>query len=167
MVFFLHALRFTDMYTQRIPDHQFGFRNKHSTIQQVHRLCHTIYTAFEAKQYCTSAFLDVSQAFDNVWHDGLLYKIKHILPLYFDPILSICLRYWHSYSIMAEAQLLAELTETKVELQRLKERISVGTPTIHKDLSLISLVLKWSGSEMGILLEEFLSSIESSGRMGS
>jgi len=68
---------------------------------------------------------------------------------------------------MAEAQLLAELTETKVELQRLKERISVGTPTIHKDLSLISLVLKWSGSEMGILLEEFLSSIESSGRMGS
>ena len=28
-------------YTQRVPDHQFGFRHKHSTIQQVHRLCHT------------------------------------------------------------------------------------------------------------------------------
>ena len=26
----------------------------------------------------------LSQAFDKVWHDGLLYKIKHILPLYFD-----------------------------------------------------------------------------------
>ena len=34
---------------------------------------------------------------------------------------------------MAEAQLLAELTQTKAELDRLKERISVGTPTIHKD----------------------------------
>lgn len=70
-------------YTQSIPDHQFGFRRKHSTIQQVHRLCHTIYTAFEAKQYCTSVFLDISQAFDKVWHDGLLYKVKHILPLYY------------------------------------------------------------------------------------
>jgi hypothetical protein len=36
-----------DGYTQRIPDHQFGFRHKHSTIQQVHRLCHTIHTAFK------------------------------------------------------------------------------------------------------------------------
>jgi len=68
---------------------------------------------------------------------------------------------------MIEGQLQAELTETKAELQRLKERISVGTPTNHKYLSLISLVPKWSGSETGIPLEEFLSRIESSGRMGS
>ena len=38
---------------------------------------------------------------------------------------------------MAKAQLQAKLTETKAESERLKERISVGTPTIHKDLSLI------------------------------
>ena len=75
-------------YTQRLPDNQFRFRHKHSTIQQMHRLCHTIYTAFEAKQYCTSAFLDVSQAFDKVWHDGLLYKIMHTLPLYYNLIRS-------------------------------------------------------------------------------
>ena len=72
------------MYTQKTPNHQFGFRNKHSTIQQIHCLCHTIYTAFEAKQYCTIAFLDISQAFDRVWHDGLQYKIKHILPPYYN-----------------------------------------------------------------------------------
>ena len=40
------------------------------------------------------------------------------------------------------------------------------TPTVHKDLSLISLIPKWSGSETGIPLEEFLSSIERSSRMG-
>jgi len=67
---------------------------------------------------------------------------------------------------MAEAQLRHELAETKAELQRLKGRISVGKPTVHKDLSLISLIPKWSGSETGIALEEFLSSIESSGRLG-
>ena len=66
---------------------------------------------------------------------------------------------------MAEAQLRAELAKTKAELQRLKERTSVGTPTIHKDPSLISLIPKWSGSETGNPLEEFLSSIESSVRM--
>jgi hypothetical protein len=33
----------------------------------------------ENQQYCTAAFLDVSQAFDKVWHPGLLFKIKRIL----------------------------------------------------------------------------------------
>jgi hypothetical protein len=32
------------------------------------------------RQFCTAAFLDFSQAFDKVWHPGLLYKIKQILP---------------------------------------------------------------------------------------
>jgi hypothetical protein len=29
-------------------------------------------------KYCTAAFLDISQAFDKVWHEGLLCKIKTI-----------------------------------------------------------------------------------------
>jgi hypothetical protein len=33
----------------------------------------------ENQQYRTDAFLDVSQAFDKVWHPGLLFKIKRIL----------------------------------------------------------------------------------------
>ena len=58
-----------------IPDHQFGFRIGHGTIEQVHRLVEEINLAFERKKYCTTAFLDISQAFDRVWHEGLLYKI--------------------------------------------------------------------------------------------
>lgn len=29
---------------------------------------------------CSAAFLDISQAFDKVWHNGLLYKLKRHLP---------------------------------------------------------------------------------------
>jgi hypothetical protein len=58
---------------------------------------------------------------------------------------------------MAEARLQAELAETKVEMQWLRERVSIGTPTVHKDLSLICLVPKWSVSETGVPLEDFFS----------
>jgi hypothetical protein len=34
----------------------------------------------EANQYCTAAFLDISQAFDKVWYEGLLYKLKTLFP---------------------------------------------------------------------------------------
>jgi hypothetical protein len=37
--------------------------------------------ALETKQYCSAAFLDISQAFDKVWHTGLLYKLRLALPL--------------------------------------------------------------------------------------
>jgi hypothetical protein len=33
----------------------------------------------EEQQYCSAVFLDVSQAFDKVWHPGLLFKIKQTL----------------------------------------------------------------------------------------
>jgi hypothetical protein len=39
-----------------------------------------INAALESKQYCSAAFLDISQAFDRVWHIGLLYKLRHSLP---------------------------------------------------------------------------------------
>ena len=62
-----------------IPQHQFGFRQAHSTVQQCHRLTDIINKALENHRYCTAAFLDVSQAFDKVWHPGLLLKIKQTL----------------------------------------------------------------------------------------
>jgi hypothetical protein len=49
-----------------IPSHQFGFRPKHGTIQQVHRIIHRINNDLENKHYCTAAFLDINQAFDKV-----------------------------------------------------------------------------------------------------
>ena len=66
--------------TNILPNHQFGFREKHSTIDQVHRITSTIENALEEKQVCSTIFLDVAQAFDKVWHEGLIYKLNKILP---------------------------------------------------------------------------------------
>lgn len=64
-----------------IPDHQYGFRQQHGTTEQVHRLVNEIDKAFETKKFCTVAFLDITQAFDRVWHDELLYMIKKLSQL--------------------------------------------------------------------------------------
>jgi hypothetical protein len=57
----------------------------HSTIQQIQRVTNIINKALEDRKYCAAVFLDVSQAFDRLWHSGLLYKIKQLLPPpYFD-----------------------------------------------------------------------------------
>lgn len=63
-----------------IPDFQFGFRGGHSTIEQIHRVVGQISEAMESQKYCTSVFLDVRQAFDRVWHRGLIWKIRSIFP---------------------------------------------------------------------------------------
>jgi hypothetical protein len=61
-----------------IPDHQFGFREGHSTIQRTHRIVNKI-ISLEGK-HCIAGFLNVAQAFYKVWHTGLLYKIKNTVP---------------------------------------------------------------------------------------
>jgi len=63
-----------------IPNHQFGFRSKHATIEQIHRIVKRINNDIEPDRYCTAVFLDVTQASDKIWHQGLLYKIKNNFP---------------------------------------------------------------------------------------
>jgi hypothetical protein len=46
------------------PYHQFGFTERHSTIEETHRIVQRINEACEDKQYCSAAFLDTSQAFE-------------------------------------------------------------------------------------------------------
>lgn len=88
-----------------IPNSQFGFRAKHSSVHQIHRLTDKISSSFEMKKFCPGVFLDVAQAFDRVWHDGLLYKLKLFLPAPYYLIIrsylenrSYKIRYGSSYS---------------------------------------------------------------------
>jgi hypothetical protein len=39
-----------------VPSHQFGFKQRHSTIEQTHRIVRRINQALENKQYCPAAF---------------------------------------------------------------------------------------------------------------
>ena len=81
-----------------IPAHQFGFREKHGTIEQVNRITSEVRTAFEHREYCSAIFLDVSQAFDRVWLDGLMHKIKTTLPVYTHKLLESYL-YYRVYAV--------------------------------------------------------------------
>ena len=62
-----------------LPDTQFGFRASHSCVQQLHRVVDTILDAFENKEVCHGVFLDTEKAFDRVWIQGLLVKLKPVL----------------------------------------------------------------------------------------
>jgi len=53
-----------------IPNHQFGFRNNHSNIEQMHRIVKRMNNDMETDRYCTVFFLNVSQAFDKICHQG-------------------------------------------------------------------------------------------------
>jgi len=70
-----------------IPDHQFGFRHQHSTIDQVHQITNIIEQSLEEKKVCLTIFLDVAQAFDKVWREGLNHKLKLLLPVQYSRIL--------------------------------------------------------------------------------
>jgi hypothetical protein len=46
-----------------------------------HRLIRMINQAFDSKQYCSAAFLDIIQAFDKVWHiTYILIQVKNTSP---------------------------------------------------------------------------------------
>jgi hypothetical protein len=80
-----------------IPDHQFGFRERHSTIEQTHRIVKRINEALENKQYyCSAAFLDISQALSEVRHTGLLHKLRLFLSLNYFILLKSYLHSRHS-----------------------------------------------------------------------
>jgi hypothetical protein len=60
---------------------QAGFRSSHSTIDQIYILSRHIHDAVasippHASASFPVAFLDLSKAFDRVWHDGLLFKLQ-------------------------------------------------------------------------------------------
>ncbi|CAB4015541.1 Hypothetical predicted protein, partial [Paramuricea clavata] len=57
---------------------QSGFRPGDSTVNQLLYFVHQIYCAFEAGKEVRVVFLDISKAFDRVWHAGLLKKLEAI-----------------------------------------------------------------------------------------
>ena len=61
-------------------ENQSGFRPSESCEYQILSIVHEIYTSFDCNPPLDvkAVFLDISKAFAEVWHDGLIYKIKLI-----------------------------------------------------------------------------------------
>lgn len=66
-----------------LPPIQFGFREGYSAVQQLQRISEMIERGYENKEFTTVIFLDIAQAFDRVWLEGLKYKLLKLkLPQY-------------------------------------------------------------------------------------
>ena len=61
-----------------ISKNQSGFRPGDSTTNQLLYLVNEIHEAFENPKTLDvrAVFLDISKAFDKVWHDGLIFKLR-------------------------------------------------------------------------------------------
>jgi hypothetical protein len=96
---------FVNMSQSVLPNHQFGLTQRHcNRTDSSNRK--RISEALENKQYCSAAFPHISQAFDNVWLTGLLYKLRRSLPLYYSLILK---SYSHSRHFLVKVE--TEYTE--------------------------------------------------------
>ena len=58
-----------------INKYQSGFRQNKSTDDHLFRLSQSVMESFNRGEHVVAAFLDIEKAFDNVWHNGLRYKI--------------------------------------------------------------------------------------------
>ena len=58
-----------------VNKHQSGFRRAKSTDDHLCRLFQSIMESFNREEHVVTAFRDVEKASDNVWHNGLRYKI--------------------------------------------------------------------------------------------
>ena len=56
------------------PNHP-GFKQGDSCINQLLSITHDIYQSLDQGYEVRGVFLDISKAFDKVWHKGLIYKL--------------------------------------------------------------------------------------------
>ena len=59
-----------------IAANQSGFKPGDSCINQLIAITDEIYQSFDAGCEVRGVFLDISKAFDKVWHEGLIFKLK-------------------------------------------------------------------------------------------
>ena len=58
------------------PKQQSGFKSGDSCINQLLAITHNIHKSLDQGYEVRGVFLDISKAFDRVWHEGLIFKLK-------------------------------------------------------------------------------------------
>ena len=59
-----------------ISKNKSGFQPGDSCINQLLSITHEIFTSFDNRLKVRSVFLDISKAFDKVWQEGFIFKLK-------------------------------------------------------------------------------------------
>ena len=59
-----------------ISENQSGFKPGDSCINQLLAITHEIFSSFDDNYEVRGVFLDISKAFDKVWHEGIIRKLK-------------------------------------------------------------------------------------------
>ena len=59
-----------------LSPNQSGFRSGDSCINQLLSINHETLNAFDKGLEVSGIFLDISKAFDKVWHNGLIFKLR-------------------------------------------------------------------------------------------
>ena len=59
-----------------ISPNQTGFKPGDSCTNQVISIMHEMYQSFDDGFEVRGDFLDISKAFDKLWYDGFIYKLK-------------------------------------------------------------------------------------------
>ena len=59
-----------------ITENQSGFKREDSSINQLLSITHDIYKSLDDGFEVKGVLLDISKAFDKVWHEGLIHKLK-------------------------------------------------------------------------------------------
>ena len=59
-----------------LVSNQSGFKPGNSCINQLLSITHEIYSSFDDGYEVRSVFLNISKAFDKVWHEGIIFKLK-------------------------------------------------------------------------------------------
>ena len=110
---------------------QSGFRPADSCVNQLLPITHEIYKSFwcQSLTWSKRCSLDVSKAFDRIWHDNLLHKLK---------LLGICGRYYNliqSFSSNRHQRVL--LNGQSSNWSRYSRKLNFGPatlPCLHYDL---------------------------------
>ena len=61
-----------------LTDKNSGFKKNDSTVYQLTHIVNNIYNELDNKNDVCVVFLDITKAFDRVYHAGLLFKLKQL-----------------------------------------------------------------------------------------